>query len=267
MSVADVSVVIPYFEAGDSIARCLASVAAQSLPVREVIVIDDGSAQPLALGGEPVGRATSLTVARLDRNRGAAAARNEGVRRARAKYIAFLDADDVWLHDKIRVQYALMEQRGWALSGHGYAATPVAEQPGAAAAAPRLRRVRRLEFAVTNPFFTPTVMVRRQGFAPFDEAHRRADDYKAWLENFSAGNTFLIERVLAHGFKPALGHSGLTGSVLTMHRDFIAVLASLRLEDKVSPAFYLAALLVEYVKLPLRWPRLWLSGRAGERGR
>lgn len=95
-------------------------------------------------------------------------------------------------------------------------------------------------------------MALREGFRPFDESFRRADDYKAWLENLRVGRSFLIDRVLAHGFKQPIGEGGLTASVSAMHRGFMQVLASLHREGKVSLPFYLTAAAVELCKLPLR---------------
>ena len=259
MTIADVSVVIPYYEAADCIDRCLLSVASQTVRVREVIVVDDGSRLAFSVpDGLPRGLAADITTIRLERNMGAAAARNAGVRRAQGKYIAFLDADDVWMPEKIEIQHGLMQARGWTMSAHDYTFVRRPEDD-AASGDPELRPVRRMDFVFGNPFFTPTVMVLREGFKLFDEAFRRTDDYKAWLENFEPGATFFIKRKLASGFKPPIGHSGLTGSVLMMHRSFIRVLASLHAEGKVSIPFYLATTAVEYLKLPLRCLRIALA--------
>lgn len=259
MTIADVSVVIPYFEASDCIERCLLSVASQTVRVREVIVVDDGSRLAFSVpDGLSRRLAADITTIRLERNMGAAAARNAGVRRAQGRYIAFLDADDVWMPEKIEIQHGLMQARAWTMSAHDYTFVR-GLRDDSAGSGPETRAVSRLDFVFGNPFFTPTVMVLREGFKPFDEAFRRTDDYKAWLENFEPGSTFFIKRRLASGFKPPIGHSGLTGSVLVMHRSFIRVLASLHAEGKVSIPFYLATNAVEYLKLPLRCLRIALA--------
>lgn len=258
MADADVSVVIPFFDAADCIGRCLRSVALQSLRVREIIVVDDASAIAFKDLPSLPPAGDLVTVIRFARNQGAAAARNAGVARAKGKYIAFLDSDDVWMPEKIAVQYALMEAGGWALSGHGYSFLPRPDDRRTADI-PRMRAVARREFMVTNPFFTPTVMALREGFKPFDESFRRADDYKAWLKNLHTGRTFLINRVLAHGFKQPIGESGLTRSVSAMHLGFMQVISSLYREGEVSLPFYLTTACIECAKLPLRHLRVALS--------
>jgi glycosyltransferase involved in cell wall biosynthesis len=94
-----ISVVIPLYDKQAFIRRCLASIAAQSLPPDEVIVVDDGSTDE---GPRLVAAWEGLPL-RLIRqeNAGVSAARNRGVAEARHDWIAFLDADDEYLPDAI----------------------------------------------------------------------------------------------------------------------------------------------------------------------
>jgi glycosyltransferase involved in cell wall biosynthesis len=92
-SKAPVAVVIPAFNAGDTLAVCLNSVLAQSLPPREVIVVDDGSMDATV----EVAREFSPPVRLLQQeNQGSAVARQLGTMSASSAYIAYLDADDWW---------------------------------------------------------------------------------------------------------------------------------------------------------------------------
>lgn len=103
-----VSVVVPAYNAANTLARAFDSIALQSHPGLEVIVVDDcsGDATP-----EIAAARTDLPIRllRLPRNRGAAAARNAGLACCRGKYVAFLDADDEWLPGKLARQLALLE--------------------------------------------------------------------------------------------------------------------------------------------------------------
>jgi glycosyltransferase involved in cell wall biosynthesis len=91
-----VSIVIPAFRASDDIPDALASVFRQTFTDYEVIVVNDGSPDTPALE-----RALAPHQSRIryiaQPNRGAAAARNTGIRASRGRFIALLDADDVWL--------------------------------------------------------------------------------------------------------------------------------------------------------------------------
>lgn len=90
----DISVVIPLYNKEREIGRTLRSVLAQTLPPREVIVVDDGSTDGSAAAVE----AAASPLIRLVRqpNAGVAAARNRGMREARSEWVALLDGDDVW---------------------------------------------------------------------------------------------------------------------------------------------------------------------------
>jgi glycosyltransferase involved in cell wall biosynthesis len=249
----DISVIVPCFNSHDTLRRCLESVACQTSIPREIVIVDDGSERPIDGQVDALRTGIDIPIKLLHQpNRGAAAARNTALRAACGRFAAFLDADDIWLPDKLRLQHAAMETHGLLLSGHGYSfdgeslALRIASEPVS------LSPIRRLRFAYGNPLFTPTVMVRREEFSGFDERFRRVDDYKAWLENFQTGRYALINTVLAAGFKPPIGHSGLTGSIDKMHQAFIEVLDTLLAERRISYPFYCLARTIEAAKLPVR---------------
>jgi glycosyltransferase involved in cell wall biosynthesis len=91
------SVVIPFYNAEKYIEAAVCSVTGQTFSDIEVILVDDASSDGshgIAAGlAEKDRRVTLIT---LDENRGAAEARNEGVRHAHGRYLMFLDADDVY---------------------------------------------------------------------------------------------------------------------------------------------------------------------------
>lgn len=255
MNSADVSVIIPCFNAKGTIWRSIDSVVHQTSRVREIIVVDDGSEPPLEIeaGREAAVRSAGIMfrLIHLPENRGPSYARNLGVAAAKGHWIAFLDADDIWLPRKVELQTAAMEAGDLLLSGHKYTSVFGSHAPPVTTP-PVWRLVRRHHFMWGNPFFTPTVMARRDRFLPFDPRFRRVDDYKAWLENFVPGRCAILEATLAAGFKPPIGHSGLSGSIDLMHASFVEVLSALHAEGVISRGFQLSALLVESLKLPLR---------------
>lgn len=100
-----VSVVIPTYNRWPMIREAVESVLAQSFRDFELIVVDDGSSDGTAAKLEALGRDVRIIV---QSRRGVSAARNEGAREARGRYLAFLDSDDLWLPEKLAVQYAFM---------------------------------------------------------------------------------------------------------------------------------------------------------------
>lgn len=93
-----VSIIIPAYKVEQYIFEALRSIQAQTYPHWEAIVIEDGSQDET----ESIVRAFALDLEnnvlydRLAQNQGPSAARNLGLSKAQGKYIAFLDADDLW---------------------------------------------------------------------------------------------------------------------------------------------------------------------------
>lgn len=92
------SVVIPAYRAESTIAEAIESALGQSRPA-EVIVVDDAS--PDGQWDVIRGYGSEVTAIRLQENGGEAVAKNAGVRAATGKYVVTLDADDVWLLDRL----------------------------------------------------------------------------------------------------------------------------------------------------------------------
>jgi teichuronic acid biosynthesis glycosyltransferase TuaG len=117
----DISVITPARNAGPFIAETLRSVAAQSWPNFEHLVVDDASTD----NTRAIISAAAVSDSRvkpifLDSNVGSIASRNVAIRQARGSYLAFLDADDVWLPRKLEVQLGFMRGRDIAMSFTDY---------------------------------------------------------------------------------------------------------------------------------------------------
>lgn len=100
-----VSVIIPCYNAERYIGATIDSVLAQDQAGMEIIVVDDGSSD----GSVELVRSKYPSV-RLEQqaNAGVAAARNKGLALAQGEWVAFVDADDIWLPGKLAAQFALM---------------------------------------------------------------------------------------------------------------------------------------------------------------
>jgi glycosyltransferase involved in cell wall biosynthesis len=102
-----VTVVIPAYNAERTVSATVGSVLAQTVGDLEVIGVDDGSSDDTAAEAQRSGDARLRVVTQP--NAGAAAARNTGIDAGRARYVAFVDADDLWLPHKLERQIAVLE--------------------------------------------------------------------------------------------------------------------------------------------------------------
>jgi glycosyltransferase involved in cell wall biosynthesis len=108
MEAPSVAVIIPTYNRASILPRAIDSALAAVEPGDEVIVVDDGSTDDTARRMREYGSRIRYLESR---HGGVAAARNLGVREARAPLVAFLDSDDEWMPDKLKLQRALMAQR------------------------------------------------------------------------------------------------------------------------------------------------------------
>ena len=114
----NVSAVIPTFNRGHCLLRAINSVLAQTTPVEEIIVVDDGSddkTYDLLVKSELLDMRGQLPNIRYlyQENKGVSAARNLGIKEAENEYIALLDSDDAWAKTKIERQALKLEKKNF----------------------------------------------------------------------------------------------------------------------------------------------------------
>jgi len=179
---------MPAFNNADTVGRALASIAAQTLPPAEVIVVDDGSTDGTAEAVRAMAAAMNGVRLRLFRqtNQGAGAARNRAVAAARGTWLAFLDADDQWLPAKIERSMAVLEAGGLIMCSHNlFNVGPDGETLNDS----RARWLRDPADPYRTLFLrgfisSSTVVVRKDAVLAvggFDAGLRSAQDYELWL--------------------------------------------------------------------------------------
>jgi glycosyltransferase involved in cell wall biosynthesis len=185
-----ISVIIPAYNLENLIGESIASVLAQTRPVHEILVIDDGSTDnTLAALEDAAGKDARLRVLTSERA-GPGGARNVGLKAASCPIIAFLDGDDVWPRNKIARQMDRLNapDRPDVVSG-------------------LIQRFRKLAPGALTPAGEPGAVIahvnlgaclfRRQVFdrvGLFDERLRICEDFDLILRVREAGLKFLIMR-------------------------------------------------------------------------
>jgi glycosyltransferase involved in cell wall biosynthesis len=181
-----VSVIVPTFERSDFLRTALRSVLRQTVKDFEVLVVDDGSATAAA----PVIKEfddARFRYFRHESNRGEAAARNTAIRNARGHYLAFLDDDDEWLPQKLRLQLDLFGRCSAAVGcvNGGFAAVRAHDRHVLWQQIPTRRGDLLHELWLENIVGAPsTVMVKREcveRVGLFDENIAFGVDYDLWI--------------------------------------------------------------------------------------
>ncbi len=180
----EISVIIPAHNSGDQLANALESVFAQTFRRFEVVVVDDGSTDDTP---EIAGKFPRVRVIRQV-CRGPAAARNTGLAHSTAPLVAFLDADDLWMPEKLDIQYRYLQAHPEV--GLVYSDLATFDQNGVLSESYDTRHRRIYEGEVfdrlllKNFIGTITVMTRRCCFdraGIFDETLARSSDWHQWL--------------------------------------------------------------------------------------
>ena len=120
-----ISIVTPVYNAAAFIEKTIEMVQAQTYTDWELLLVDDGSKDnSIEVIQSYLQKTPDSRIRLIDKgsNEGAALTRNRGIREARGRYIAFLDADDVWLPEKLELQMKFMEakQAGFVFSAYEF---------------------------------------------------------------------------------------------------------------------------------------------------
>lgn len=118
-----VSVVVPVYNAEKFIREAMDSVRVQTYENWELLLVEDGSSDgsvDVITGYIADTQETRIRLIRQPSNQGAACARNRGVKEAAGRYIAYLDADDLWVPEKLEHEIRFMEEKDAAFAFTGY---------------------------------------------------------------------------------------------------------------------------------------------------
>ncbi|MFS9041329.1 glycosyltransferase family 2 protein [Streptococcus cristatus] len=116
-----VSIITPTFNSANFIEETIKSVLSQTYPNWEMIIVDDCSGDDTEeIVSQYVREDTRIKYIRLEKNSGAAVARNKAMREAEGEYMAFLDSDDIWTAEKLSEQLSFMQEHNVSFSCTDY---------------------------------------------------------------------------------------------------------------------------------------------------
>ena len=207
MDFAPVSVVIPAYNSQEFIGESISSVKAQTLPVSEIIVVDDGSSDRTA----DVAARHGVTVIQRPHG-GVSAARNTGIRAAKYDWIALHDADDIWEPRKIEYQWqailrypdAGLVSCGLGQWTHGSPAPETASVSGDAELQDLMKYISEPNedfLAHRMNYHSPSMLIRREllfSVGLFDEGVEFQEGVECYLRVIAQAPSVLLNLTLAH---------------------------------------------------------------------
>ena len=229
-----VSVIIPTFNCSQYVSDAIDSVLDQSFNDTEIIVVDDGSTDDTK---KILDKYSTRIRYLYQTHRGPSAARNRGIKNASGEYIAFLDADDIWLNDKLSLQCNILDlNQDVALvftDLEQFDNSGVVKKSSFITTAPLLKstikyKILQLnlndcsqikgdfykDLLMGNLICTPTVLLRRSCInkvGNFNEKLSVAEDYELWLRVAQAHSLVYLNRVTVKSRVRAGGLSGPLG--------------------------------------------------------
>jgi len=203
----EVAVVIPTYNCASSLPAAIESALAQTYRDFRIYVIDDGSTDATT---DVLRQYADRCVCLWQPNAGAAAARNRGIRESSSRYVAFLDADDLWHPTKLEQQLEVFNQRpdvGMVISSFamvmqdGHTGLPITRNY----ICPELGDGGVFALLVTECFVaTPCAVVRREVLEEvgvFNEALAVCEDVNMWLRIASCWKMAALREVLVTVYK------------------------------------------------------------------
>lgn len=213
-----ISVIIPAYNAEKTIVQCLESVLNQTSSIHEIIVIDDGSTDnTMSVLNRFIDKHTSQNIILLSQtNNGPSKARNNGIKNSTGDWIAFLDADDIWLPNKIEKQLEFLKLN----PDCKMLGTQLFHNTGCEGMGYRFITFRSMLFK--NSFYTSSVLIQKKVIVQFyfDSNQRYAEDYKLWLQitKYYISAVLLTELVVYADNQKFFNRRSLSGRLWNMEK-------------------------------------------------
>ncbi len=194
-----VSVIIPVYNAEKYIDKTIQSVLAQTYKEYEIILVNDCSKDNSLQKIEAYAQNNaSVKVFTLEKNSGAAVARNYGLDMAQGRYIAFLDSDDTWTEDKLEKQLLFMKENDAAFVYCSY--DMVDAEGNQIRRGIQVKNCTKYKDLLTKTMIsTSTVLIDRYQTNTVSMPLRRTgQDYAFWMQLLRQFDAYGMQEVLTH---------------------------------------------------------------------
>ncbi len=191
-----VSAIITAYNSEDFVAEAISSVLEQTCPVDEIVVVDDGSTDHTRDIVEQFSQSGVRYI--YQENQGPGAARNSGIQETSGELLAFLDADDVWLKDKIKMQLEFLSEHPEValVSGFAWWWNMIEDDRFISGEVSKSIESLRRDIMVHNKIGNPSrVMLRRSVFSKvgvFDKNIRWGQDWDLWIRIITRYNAAIL---------------------------------------------------------------------------
>ena len=178
-----VSVIMPTYNCGKYIGQSVQSVIDQTVTDWEIQIVDDCSTDDTYEVLKPyLDKYAEIHYYRLPRNGGPAVARTEAIKRAKGKYVAFLDSDDLWVPDKLEKQIAFKEKTKEVFSCTAYTCINEEGENLHTICVPPEKTDYNKMIRLSNPIGNLTVMYNQETLGKYEVPPiKRRNDFALWL--------------------------------------------------------------------------------------
>jgi len=242
-SIFQISVIIPCFNAEYTIEKCLRSILSQTVTVKEIICIDDGSTDLTVSLLKKIEKEVPSDInfiIKTQKNSGPSAARNFGLSIATGNWIAFLDSDDYWVPEKTVTQlkylYKYNDVKLISSGNHGF----------------KYRFINFKDLLFKNYFQTSSTLVEKQVMINhlFDESQKYSEDYKAWLSIIYSNKSIVTGEILAMSVKNDIFYlgNGLSSKLWLMEKGELSNFRFFYKQGKINKLIYCFIVYYSFIK-------------------
>ncbi len=192
-----VSIIMPSYNTGKYIAETIDSVLAQTYSDWELLIVDDCSTDNTDAVVSKYLTDERIHYIKNDKNSGAAVSRNRALRKAKGKWIAFLDSDDLWENDKLQKQITFMTNNSYHFSYTNYIEIDENSKPsGKNVSGPKRITKNGMYNYCWVGCLTVMYDAEKVGLIQIEDI-KKNNDYAMWLKVCKKADCYLLDETLA----------------------------------------------------------------------